>query len=317
MIKKIAVVLPAYNSGTMLDRQINSILMQEDISVDIYIMDDGSTDQTKTKIDEFDQKYKNIHIVESKRNHSKASQSFFFLLIELYDVLKNFDFVALSDHDDIWLPGKLKNSINVLDSCNASCYSSDFLSVKYDSKLGLSAPHFSNKSGKQTCYDHFFEGPGPGCTFVLKNSFYVEFINFISKDDRPKLLDNLHAHDWFIYMYAKENYHKWVIDNSYHMLYIQHEFNETGVNIGLQAYKKRLKLLFSGWYLFQVRSMINIISPASSVAFKLNRMSISDRLYFLLRLPKLRRRMSHAFIIGLFFCFAKNNKENKGFTNFS
>ena len=51
MIKKIAVLLPAYNSGAKLDRQINSILMQEDISVDIYIMDDGSTDQTKIKID--------------------------------------------------------------------------------------------------------------------------------------------------------------------------------------------------------------------------------------------------------------------------
>lgn len=309
--EKIAVVLPAYNSGEMLDRQISSILIQEGVSFELYLMDDHSSDQTKEKINKYAEKYENIHVVEADRNHQTASQSFFFLLISLLDELSNFAYIALSDHDDVWLPYKLKRSIGVLKESNASCYSSDFLSLGYHKNFGLSSPYISKKSGKQTRYDHYFEGPGPGCTFLFKNHFYKELVNFIAADDKRPYLDNVYAHDWFIYMYAKENNHKWIIDNSPHILYLQHENNETGVNVGYQAYKKRLNLLLFGWYLQQIRNMVNIISPQSNIKMRLNRMSIGDRLFFLLRLPMLRRRPFHAFVLGFFFCFTSKAKKEK------
>ena len=171
--EKTAVILPAYNSGEMLDRQINSILIQEGISFELYLMDDKSSDQTKEKIDDYAAKNENIHVVEADRNHQTASQSFFYLLISLFDELSKFDYIALSDHDDIWLPFKLKRSIDVLKESNASCYSSDFLSLGYHKVSGISSPYLSKKSGKQTCYDHYFEGPGPGCTFLFKNFFPI------------------------------------------------------------------------------------------------------------------------------------------------
>ena len=74
----VTVIVPTYNRKFSLKECIYSVLNQSYDNFELLIMDDGSTDQTKTKIDEFDQKYKNIHIVESKSNHSKASQSFFF-----------------------------------------------------------------------------------------------------------------------------------------------------------------------------------------------------------------------------------------------
>jgi len=311
MMKNIAVVLPTYNSGALLDLQINSILIQEGVSVEIYLMDDSSSDETKKKIDDYAGKFKNIYVLEAGRKHGSASQSFFFLLIELSDVLCNFDFVALSDHDDIWLPSKLSHSIDVLDGCGASCYSSNFLSVGYDTSWGLSAPFVSDKGGRQNGYNHYFEGPGPGCTFVLRKNFYIDLVKFISTDDRQSMLNNVYGHDWFMYIYATDNQYKWIIDKSPHMLYLQHDSNETGVNRGLNAYKKRIGMLFSGWYLDQIRTMINIISPESDIHFRLKRMSFRDRLFFLMMLPRLRRKISHAFILGLFFCFAKGTKKEK------
>jgi hypothetical protein len=62
------------------------------------------------------------------------------------------DYVALSDHDDIWLPDKLRRAVDTLTATGADAYSSDVLAFWPD---GREQPVV--KSQPQRRY-----GPGPG-----------------------------------------------------------------------------------------------------------------------------------------------------------
>ena len=53
---KVAVLLSTYNGSKYIKEQIDSILSQEGVNIDIYIRDDGSTDETVNIIYEYKSK---------------------------------------------------------------------------------------------------------------------------------------------------------------------------------------------------------------------------------------------------------------------
>lgn len=307
-MKTVAVILPTYNSGHFLELQINSILCQTGVDVHLYIMDDRSTDGTNFEIAKYSKRFPNVYVIDGCQKFGNASKSFFFLLTKLKDSLLKYEFVALSDHDDVWMPFKLIRGINLLEDKGVSGYSSDFFSADYSPLGGLTKPSADNKTIIKTKYDHFFEGPGPGCTFILSKALYASLVKFLEFSVHADELDKVFWHDWFIYLYAVENNHEWIIDGSSHMVYVQHGTNETGVNRGIKALRKRLRLLASNWFLDQAKLMANIISPNSTICTRLNRMSLLDRLFFLVNFYSLRRRLLHSCIITFFLVFS--NKLN-------
>lgn len=56
----ISVIVPAYNVEKWLSRCLDSILNQTYKNIEIVVIDDGSKDNTKSLIDEYSHKYKNI-----------------------------------------------------------------------------------------------------------------------------------------------------------------------------------------------------------------------------------------------------------------
>lgn len=308
-MKSVGIILPTYNSGEFLDLQVYSILCQHNVNVELYIMDDESDDNTKSKIIDLEKKFPNIHILESPNKFGNASKSFFYMLVELFPELKKHDFIALSDHDDVWMPHKLITGLEVLNRTNSHAYSSDYLSANYRKDKGFSAPHISKKNSKPTGYDHYFEGPGAGCTFIVSSEFYSGLVSFICKEKNRQSLDKIFWHDWFMYIFAIEHGYKWIIDGSPHILYLQHESNETGVNRGLKAGKKRLKMLSSGWYFEQIKLMLDIISPKNDINLRLKRLSLFDKLFFLKKIFRLRRIKKHSLIMA-FFLFRLKTKDN-------
>ena len=61
---KVAVLLSTYNGSKYIKEQIDSILSQEGVNIDIYIRDDGSTDETVNIIYEY--KSNNIFLTEGE-----------------------------------------------------------------------------------------------------------------------------------------------------------------------------------------------------------------------------------------------------------
>lgn len=114
---KIAVALSTYNGEKYIDSQLESIIKQKDVSVDIYIRDDGSTDKTVYKIKQWMKKYDNIFLKESSNIGYKRS----FLSILLY-IPEKYDYYAFSDQDDVWLSEKLYKACDVLDRNRCSLY---------------------------------------------------------------------------------------------------------------------------------------------------------------------------------------------------
>lgn len=94
------VIIPTFNRATFLDRSISSVLNQSYSNFNLYIIDDGSTDNTKNIIEKYtsDQRvhyfYKNNGGVSSARNVG-------------INISKS-NWITFLDSDDEWLSSKLQ-----------------------------------------------------------------------------------------------------------------------------------------------------------------------------------------------------------------
>jgi glycosyltransferase involved in cell wall biosynthesis len=94
----ISVIIPTYNRAGFLKRAVSSVLAQSFREIELIIVDDGSTDETRRVVQSFNDKrltcyYQQNKGVSSARNLgiSKASG----------------EYIAFLDSDDYWLPTKL------------------------------------------------------------------------------------------------------------------------------------------------------------------------------------------------------------------
>ena len=163
---KICILLAAYNGENWINEQIDSILSQKNVEITIYISCDLSTDST---IDIIDSYPKGKIIVMPYGQKFGAAAPNFYRLIKDVD-FSSFDYIALSDQDDIWLDDKLISAIHKIKSENAVAYSSNVTAFWSNGTKKI-----INKAAQQREYDYLFESPGPGCSFVLQKDFAVEF----------------------------------------------------------------------------------------------------------------------------------------------
>lgn len=106
----VAVLMPTYNGGLFLAEQLQSISNQVGVQVNLYINDDGSTDDTLGIVHEWLSNGFVYKVFKSDRIGSSAA--FFKLLAEVGDE----KYVAFSDQDDIWNHEKLLKGISVIEN---------------------------------------------------------------------------------------------------------------------------------------------------------------------------------------------------------
>lgn len=235
-MKKIVVILAAFNGEKYLPQQINSILNQSIRPYKIYVNIDYSIDKTLEIVEEYKKKYPQIFIINSNK-YGSASINFLNSIanIDFHD----FDFVALSDQDDIWYEDKLEKAVTKLSS-GFDGYSSNVFAV-WDNGVKQSIV----KNQPQTKFDYLFESAGPGCTYVFNNKLAISFQTFLKKH-YDSLISSCPYHDWFIYAFARVNDFQWFIDGYESMEYRQHSNNLIGANIGYKAFYKRVIKVLKG-----------------------------------------------------------------------
>lgn len=106
-MKKLAVLLATYNSQKFLEAQIDSLLNQTYKDFVLYIRDDGSIDNTMEIIRNYLKRYSNIILMEDSVHCRKSMGSFVWLLENV-----EADYYMFCDHDDIWLPDKIRISLD-------------------------------------------------------------------------------------------------------------------------------------------------------------------------------------------------------------
>ncbi|HEY0841792.1 glycosyltransferase [Methylotenera sp.] len=290
-MKRVAVLLATYNGEAWLERQLSSILAQVDVDFDIYISDDLSIDGTVNVINAY-KSHLNVVLLPNNGRFGSASANFFRLVRDAN--FSQVDYVALCDQDDIWFKDKLNHAITLINQQHVDAYSSNVVAFWPNGRDKL-----INKAQYQQQYDYMFESAGPGCTFVLTKKLALEIQNFLIANQVQ--CKSLALHDWFIYAYARSNGYKWFIDPTPHMLYRQHAENVVGANVGLKAKLARWKKLRDGWLVEQALLIASILGYSNSLPMqKLMRYNFVDRLWLILNVTKLRRRLRDRVALALF-----------------
>lgn len=284
---RILVLLACYNGEKYIEEQIKSILQQKDVDLDILISDDGSSDSTLNIVKSINAV--NIAILASPHPCRSAAQNFLKLLSAAN--VENYDFISLSDQDDIWNTDKLIGAIETINgNKGVNFYSSNVTAFWENGKKILVV-----KSQPQTKYDYLFEPAGPGCTYVFTRNVAKQLQDFISHND----LNKITMHDWFIYAWARHNSHNWVIDNASSMMYRQHEINVVGSNVGLKAALARLKKIRNGWYRSEILNLAKILEIDNAVIQLLRSNKVLDKISLMTLSFSFRRRLRDKFALLL------------------
>jgi rhamnosyltransferase len=250
-IPKIAVLLAACNGEKWITEQILTILNQKNVDLHIYVSIDLSTDNTYDIVAELAQKYHEITLLPYGQRFGGAALNFYHLLLTV--PVGKYEYIAFSDQDDIWLVDKLVRAISILKTKDASGYSSNVTAFWENGKEKL-----IKKDYPQTQYDYLFEGPGPGCTFVLERDIITDVKEYF--ENRNNILTELKHHDWLIYAFARSRKYRWIIDNKSLLKYRQHNHNQIGVNDGILAFKYRVGEILTGKGMAQVIKMITFLN---------------------------------------------------------
>lgn len=103
---KLAILLATYNSEKYLAELLDSIVNQTYREFSLYVRDDGSTDSTLQILEQYAACHDNFFILSDTIKSRRAMGSFFWLLENI-----EADYYMFCDHDDVWLPSKVENSL--------------------------------------------------------------------------------------------------------------------------------------------------------------------------------------------------------------
>ena len=223
---KICVLLSAYNGEEFIEQQLQSLLAQENVDVDIFVRDDGSTDSTPQILEKW-QKEGKLKWYSGK--NLGWAMSFMHLITHAPEA----DYYALCDHDDIWMPDKLAEAVHQLEKMQGEkkLYCSNMNYYRDGKDEGLVKPE-----GLQfDIYTAMVKCITVGCTMVFSKALQQ------SIKDHPPV--SVFAHDFWVYQVAISTGNVYYDPRSF-ILYRQHAHNQIGQKRTWQeVWKRRLKRL--------------------------------------------------------------------------
>lgn len=105
---KVNILMSTYNGQQFLSEQIRSIQEQTYTDWTLFIRDDGSSDNTKEILKDFERQDSRVHLIDSDKSDNLGVIKSFHKLVN-HD---RADYYFFSDQDDVWLPNKLELSLN-------------------------------------------------------------------------------------------------------------------------------------------------------------------------------------------------------------
>ena len=103
----VSIILPTYNRADKLGDAIGSVLAQNYETFELLVIDDGSTDQTETLINSYEDKRVRYYRMEKNSGQSKARN--------VGMQMAKYDYLAFEDSDDLWRQGKLEGTRAVIE----------------------------------------------------------------------------------------------------------------------------------------------------------------------------------------------------------
>lgn len=231
----VAILLCTYNGARFLEEQLDSILTQEYDNFNVWVSDDGSTDQTLDILRQYRTSCRNnkFHITRGPKEGFAAN---FLSLTCNRDI--HADFFAFADQDDIWQTDKLSQALSQLQAIPAA------VPALYCARTQL-IDEANNKTGYSPLYKR-----RPSFNNALVQSLASGNTMVMNKAARDILCTigpvNIASHDWWAYIMVNGVGGVVLYDTQPRVLYRQHDQNVLGAPPGWRASRKRINLLLEG-----------------------------------------------------------------------
>ena len=178
------VLMSTYNGEKYIKTQIDSIISQVDVSVELVIRDDGSSDATKSIVQDYGDS-----CVLICGNNVGCAKSFFELLRYANTNYSDDYYFAFADQDDYWMPEKLATAVRQLDAFGKSTpnlYFSNLCVVDGDLKNGKL---LYNESVNLDKPHSLIQNYASGCTMVFNKKAVEKFMNTVESETLPEQKD--------------------------------------------------------------------------------------------------------------------------------
>lgn len=273
---KVAVLMSTYNGATFLQQQIESILSQQgDFSLDLWVRDDGSQDNTIQLLKEYEAAHK---LRWYTGENLKPAYSFWDLLLHC----PGYDYYAFADQDDVWEPSKLQSAIESI--CHAAgpalaCANAQLVDAKLD-YLGRDVYLTPPALDLETLS---IAGGILGCTMVLNNPL----AQLVQSRDMPS---NMVMHDFYVALVCVLSGGELRFDMTPRMQYRQHSNNVIGASRSkIAAIKDRLSTITK-------RAKVTVSQQAQSILIQYPELGTNQQRQWLKKLayPSFFNRLSIA-----------------------
>lgn len=219
---KIAILMATYNGEKYICQQIDSILSQTCKDWELYIHDDGSTDNTIAAVESYVEKYPNkIHLIDGKSTGG-AKYNFFYLFGQV-----EAPYYMTCDQDDVWLDKKIEltydKMLTIENKADVPCLVYTELRV-VDSELNTIADTMSGYQSldchKRTINQFILQNSVTGCTMMVNRALRDKMLRITD-------IDNTIMHDWWAALVAAQ-FGKTAFIDEPTILYRQHGDNSLG-----------------------------------------------------------------------------------------
>ncbi len=216
--KTVAILMATYNGGKHIENQILSLQQQTYKNWELYIQDDGSSDDTLNIIRKLKSYDERINIVDNNKKKQGAGRNFLSLVKNVHT-----DYAIFCDQDDIWLENKLSSMVQyaeekeLANSSQPSIVYADGYAY-YDNTGEIDFSGISHNHADSLGDYLFFNGGYQGCS-ILFNRAMVSFIKNYN--------GYIHLHDDIVSLAAHALGNVYFLPKKL-MLYRQHAAAVTG-----------------------------------------------------------------------------------------
>lgn len=254
----VQILLCSRNGAELIEEQLDSFLTQTHQDWSLWVSDDGSTDATLPKLEEFARRHPG-RVARIITGPCQGSAANFLHLLSHPDLPPGI--VALSDQDDAWLPHKLERAVAQLAQAgDAPCV----WSARYWYADADLTP--------RRCSDPWRKGPS------LQNALVQNILSGHTLTLNAAALALLRRagtpavahHDWWIYLVMMACGMRAIVDQEPALYYRQHSANAVGQRSTLNARLSRLSALKSGqmgiWVRENLAALLAADLPLTPVA---------------------------------------------------
>lgn len=236
---KVNILMSTYNGQQFLSEQIRSIKEQSYTDWTLFIRDDGSSDNTKEILKDFEHQDSRIHLIDSDKSDNLGVIKSFHKLVN-HD---RADFYFFSDQDDVWLPNKLELSLKEAQNYPANLPLMVYMDLKVVNQdleimtesMVKSQSHHANTELVQELTENTVTGG-------------VAMINHTLAEMWQET-DDILMHDWYLALLASAFGNLVFIDQPGE-LYRQHSDNVLGARTLSKRFKKWIRphILFAVYW---------------------------------------------------------------------